>query len=211
MISHCMLFVHNNWKSDPSLPGHAWLHFPGCKLQYSLSDLGVIIPSKLQLVLTLLLWSAHSHPGELFSLCFPSRALSPAPEMAECFHNRVTGEAPWVKATKGVRLVGKVQRMGLWISDLRAMGNAERQKNLVVILFILSESSGEARGYSELPATTAWILAAKCRAEWSPLSCLVSMSYPSRDIWRGGPLPSDSSLWVVSDDLVSSGFHCAPA
>lgn len=78
-----------------------------------------------------------------------------------------------------------------------------------MILFILSESGSEARGFSELPATTAWILAAKCRAEWSLLSCFVSMSYPSRDMWREGPLPSDSSppdssLWVVSDGLVSS-------
>lgn len=58
MIPCCMLFARNNWKSDPSLSGHVWLHFPGRKLQYSLSDLSVIIPSKLQLVLTLLLWSA---------------------------------------------------------------------------------------------------------------------------------------------------------
>lgn len=63
MISRCMLFVHNNWKSDPSLSGHVWLHFRGRKLQYSLSDLSVIIPSKLQLVLTLLLWNALLYRG----------------------------------------------------------------------------------------------------------------------------------------------------
>lgn len=70
MISHCMLFVHNNWKSDPSLPGHAWLHFPGRKLQYSLSDLGVIIPSKLQLVLTFLLWSTQPSRGVILPPLF---------------------------------------------------------------------------------------------------------------------------------------------
>lgn len=68
MISRCMLFVCNNWNSEPLLPGHVWLHFPGRKLQYSLSDLCVTIPTKLQLVLVLLLWSTLLYRGVMLPL-----------------------------------------------------------------------------------------------------------------------------------------------
>lgn len=147
MISRCMLFVRNNWKSDPLLPGHVWLHFPGRKLQYSLSDLCVTTPTKLQLVLVLLLWSTLLY-RESRSLCLPSPVLSNAPEMAEFFHYCVTGKALWVKATKGVCLTGKGQKVGLWISDSRALDRAGQQKTVAVIWFafsILSGSSREAR------------------------------------------------------------------
>lgn len=192
MISCFVFFVHSNWKSDPSLSGHVWLHFPGCKLQYSLSDLSVIIPSKLQLVLTLLLWNTLLSRGVI--LPPPSITYAfPCSWKAKSFHYCVAEKVLWVEAAKGVCLTWKGQQVWLQVPVFGAWAELVSRRNVGTLaslfsLFILIRKSIEARYCSEIPATIPWISGTRSGAEWSPMapsSCFSSMSQPSTSQQRG--------------------------